>query len=118
METQNVEQDKKHPYFIWWDPDITEQDVRDILAGDNVYRRVTMMSYIVNDAEFDDIWKYLSIRDIQANFWQIRWRTSQFRELWKQVLTLIGYAPDECTDPIAARLDLQPESRLALRAVA
>jgi hypothetical protein len=39
------------PYFIWWDQDTTEQDVREALAGDNLYRRVTVMSYILNDAE-------------------------------------------------------------------
>ena len=31
--------------------------MREALAGDNLYRRVTMMSYIVNDAELDDVWK-------------------------------------------------------------
>ena len=62
------------------------------------------MSYIVNDAEFDDVWKYVSVRDIQKHFWQIRWRTPHPRERWKQVLTLMGYPPNECSDPIAARI--------------
>jgi len=95
---------QERPYFIWWDQDITEQDIRDALAGDNLYRQITTMSYIVNDAEFDDIWKYVSIRDIQKHFWQIRWRTPGLRDRWKQVLTLMGYQPDECSDPIAARV--------------
>jgi len=97
-------EEKRRPYFIWWDQDVTEQDVRDALAGDNLYRRITVMSYIINDAEFDDVWKYLSVRDIQKHFWQIRWRTPQLRDRWKQVLTLLGYPPDECSDPIAARV--------------
>ena len=42
--------------------------MREALAGDNLYRRVTMMSYIVNDAELDDVWKYVSVRDIQQYF--------------------------------------------------
>lgn len=27
------------PYFIWWDQDVTEQDLREALASDNLYRR-------------------------------------------------------------------------------
>ncbi len=94
----------KHPYFIWWNEDLTEQDLRDALAGDNLYRRVTAMSYILNDAEFDDVWKFLGVRDIREHFWQIRWRTPQLRNRWKQVLDLMGYSPDECSDPVAARV--------------
>lgn len=99
-----MQESKTRPYFIWWDQDITEQDVWDALASDNLYRRITVMSYIVNDAEFDDVWKFLSIRDVQKHFWQIRWRTPQLRERWKQVLSSMGYPPDECADPIAARI--------------
>jgi hypothetical protein len=94
----------KHPYFAWWNEDLTEQDLRDALAGENLYRRVTVMSYILNDAEFDDVWKFLSVRDIQEHFWQIRWRTPHLRDQWKQVLDLMGYSPNECSDPVAARV--------------
>src|SRR3972149_11403313 len=60
--SMHAERTSARPYFIWWDQDVTEQDLRDALAGDNLYRRVTVMSYIVNDADFDDVWKYLSVR--------------------------------------------------------
>ena len=95
---------KQHPYFIWWDQDVTEQDLRDALASDNLYRRITVMSYIVNDAEPDDVWKYLTAQDIQKSFWRIRWRSPRLRDQWQSELISKGYPPDECADPIAARV--------------
>lgn len=95
---------KAKPYFIWWDPRITEDDVRKALASNNLYRRITYMSYILNDAEFEDVWKYLKLKDVQENFWRIRWRTESSQNRWRQLLTLLGYPPNECADPRAARI--------------
>lgn len=92
------------PYFIWWDRNITEADVYEALASDNLYTRVTYMSYILNEAEFEDVWKYLKVREIQEHFWQIRWRTADLQEHWRQLLTVLGYPPSECVDPRAARI--------------
>ena len=92
------------PYFIWWDPRVTEDDVRKALASNNLYRRITYMSYILNDAEFEDVWKYLKLKDVQENFWRIRWRTESSQNRWRQLLTLLGYPPNECADPRAARI--------------
>ena len=38
-----MQESKTRPYFIWWDQDITEQDVWDALACDNLYRRITVI---------------------------------------------------------------------------
>ena len=89
-------------YFIWWDPRIAEDDVRKAIASDDLYERVTYMSYVLNDARFEDIWKFLKLEDVQRHFWQIRWRTPGLRENWRQVLTLLGYPPDDCANPRAA----------------
>ncbi len=94
----------KKPYFIWWDQDVTEDDVREALKSDNLYTRITYMSYILNDAEFEDIWKFLKVKDVQENFWRIRWRTATIQNQWQQLLTLLGYPPNECADPRAARI--------------
>jgi hypothetical protein len=93
------------PYFIW-NADLTEEDVRRILAEGSDYSRVQLMSTILQVARFEDIWKYLSPRDVQKWFWQIRWRDADVREHWKHALTLWGYPPDECPDPVAARLSV------------
>ena len=91
------------PYFIW-NADLTEENVRQILATGSDYSRVQMMSTILHYARFNDIWKYLSVCDVQKRFWQIPWRDVELRDYWKWALTLWGYPPDECADPVAARL--------------
>jgi len=101
---EKAEEKKAGVYFIWWNPNITENDVRRALASPNLYRRVTYMSYILNDARFEDIWKFLNLHDIQKHFWQIRWRTPEVREMWRQILILLGCPPDERPDPRATRV--------------
>ena len=101
---EKAEEKKAGVYFIWWNPNITEDDVRRALASNNLYRRVTYMSYILNDAKFEDIWKFVKLQDIQKHFWQIRWRTPEVREMWRQILTMVGYAPGECLDSRATRV--------------
>ena len=87
---QNMISKTNKPYFIWWDQDVTEDDVREALKSDNLYTRITYMSYILNDAEFEDIWKFLKVKDVQENFWRIRWRTATIQNQWQQLLTLLG----------------------------
>jgi hypothetical protein len=96
---------KTKPYFIWWDQKLTVEDVREAIAStDNLYRRITYMSYVLNDAEFEDIWRFVTLNDVQKEFWRIRWRTETVRETWRKLLTLLGYPPDDCADPRSARL--------------
>jgi hypothetical protein len=78
--------------------------VRRILASGSNYSRVQMMSTILYYARFHDIRKYLDVCNAQKWFWQIPWRDAELRDYWKWALTLWGYPPDECPDPIAARL--------------
>jgi hypothetical protein len=100
-----MESAKQRPYFIW-NADLSEEDVRRILAEGSVYSRTQLMGTILQYARFADIWKYVSVRDVQAHFWQIPWRDVALRDYWKWSLTLWGYPPDECADPIAARFSL------------
>ena len=91
-------------YFIWWDPRVTENDVHTAIASDDLYERVTYMSYVLNDARFEDIWKFVKLADIQKHFWQIRWRWISQLEMWRELLVLLGYPPGECEDWRAARV--------------
>ena len=101
----NTSTQHERPYFIW-NADLTEQDVRRILAKGSDYSRVQMISTILHYARFKDIWKYVSAHDVQKWFWQIPWRDQELRDHWKWALTRWGFPPDECADPVAARLSL------------
>jgi len=77
--------ERKSVYFFW-DYDLTEEDVRAILRGEDENQIVWVISRIVNYALWDDIWKYLRIADIRRYFARIHWRTPYFQDLWGYAL--------------------------------
>jgi len=64
-----MDDSKQRPYFIW-DYDYTEEDVRAILRGDDEYAQVQMMVRILERCAWDDIWRYLTLKEIR-NYWTV-----------------------------------------------
>lgn len=75
----------KRPYFIW-DYDISEEQVWEILRGDNETRKVWLISRILQYARWDDIWKYLTLDDVRKYFDQIYWRFPFIKDMWAHAL--------------------------------
>ena len=84
---------KARPYFIW-DADLTEEDVRAILAGQRgELEQVQMIAHIMQNARFEDIWKYLKLADI-VKHWPLVYRMlwpQESKELWAWALRVWGY---------------------------
>jgi len=78
--------DTKRPYFLW-DYDLTEADVRRILASDNETEKIWMMSRIVESATYEDIWKYISYKQFVQYFPQLRLKP-QLRRVWERALSV------------------------------
>jgi c-di-GMP-related signal transduction protein len=73
---------KQRPYFIW-DYDLSEEDVRAILRGDNEYEKVQMMVRIMESAHWEDIWNYLTLAQIQEHWPEIQRRMrKEIRDAW------------------------------------
>ncbi|MCL4395874.1 MAG: hypothetical protein M1482_13905 [Chloroflexi bacterium] len=70
-EKEKTERASQRPYFIW-DYDLTEEDVRAILRGDNEYEKVQMMVRILERCSWSDIWNYLSLGQVHRYWSQIR----------------------------------------------
>lgn len=68
------------PYFFW-DYDITEEEIRDILRGDNEVERAWVITRILEYARWEDIWRYLTLDDVRENFEQLGLK-SYLRDLW------------------------------------
>jgi hypothetical protein len=82
---------KQRPYFIW-DYDLTEDDVRSILRGDNEYEKVQMMVRILESARWEDIWQYLTVAEVRRYWQQIaRWLRPAIREAWTWAWEMWGY---------------------------
>lgn len=77
---------KQRPYFIW-DYDLTEDDVRTILRGDNEYEKVQMMVRILESARWEDIWQYLTLAEVRRYWPQLYRRMRRpVRDVWAWAL--------------------------------
>ncbi len=85
METQTEKQERKNVYFFW-DYDLTEEDVRAILRGENETEKIWVMTRILEAAHWNDIWQFLTLKDIRSNFARIQWRTPYLKDLWAHAL--------------------------------
>ncbi len=85
----NTNTQLKRPYFLW-DYDLTDGDVRRILAGDNETERQWMMGRILTNARYEDVWKYLRVSDIVHEFPYLRMRR-EVKEAWRYAFTVWGY---------------------------
>ncbi|MDH7487400.1 MAG: hypothetical protein QHJ81_14145 [Anaerolineae bacterium] len=74
----------KRPYFFW-DYDITEEEIRRILRGDNEVGKAWVITRILEYARWEDIWRYLTLDDIRKNFQQLGLKP-YFRDLWSYAL--------------------------------
>ncbi|HBY97942.1 MAG: hypothetical protein M5U01_23790 [Ardenticatenaceae bacterium] len=80
--THQIERPAQRPYFIW-DYDLTEDEVRAILRGDNEYEKVQMMVRILESARWDDIWRYLTLAEVRRYWPQIYPRMRrEVRDVW------------------------------------
>ena len=79
----------KRPYFLW-DYDLTDQQVREILAGDNKTERRWMMARILTNARYEDVWSYIRLSDLAREYPYLRMRR-EVKEAWSHALTVWGY---------------------------
>jgi hypothetical protein len=77
------------PYFLW-DYDLNDEQIRDILHGDNDVEKAWLVGRILTHAKFDDVWKYLTVEDIIAIFPKLQLPQKVKRD-WERTLSVWGY---------------------------
>lgn len=81
---------KRRPYFLW-DYDLTEDDVRAILQGENEYEKIQMMVRILESARWNDIWKYLTLEEVKRYWPQLQCRMRrELRDVWAWAMEVWG----------------------------
>ena len=85
MSEHDTQARSQRPYFLW-DYDLTEEQVRAILRGDDEMEKAWLITRILEYARWDDIWRYLTVADIRLNFENLSFRRPQDRELWAYAL--------------------------------
>jgi hypothetical protein len=74
----------QRPYFFW-DYDISEEDIRRILRGDNEVEKAWVITRILEYARWEDIWRYLTLADVRENFQRLGLKP-YIRDLWTYAL--------------------------------
>lgn len=82
-------QDAETPYFMW-DYNLTNAQIKQSLkTGDEVEKK-WLVGKILTHASFDDVWKYLSLKEVVSAFNNLR-ISSQTRKMWTSALKVWGY---------------------------
>lgn len=74
------------PYFLW-DYDLTEDDVRRILRGENQTDKIWILSRILESARFEDVWKYTSLSDVRSMMPVLKIK-KPIRQAWERALAV------------------------------
>ena len=74
------------PYFLW-DYDLTDDDVRQILRGENQTDKIWILSRILESARFEDVWKYTSLTEVKQMFPSLKLK-KPIREAWEHALSV------------------------------
>ena len=85
-EKTNRTSGSKRPYFFW-DYDITEDEIREILRSGDEAEKAWVITRILEYARWEDIWKYLTVDDIRENFDRLGLKP-YFKELWAYALSI------------------------------
>lgn len=78
-----------NPYFLW-DYDLSEEDVKRILRQGDEQDKQWLVGRILEHAHFNDVFKYLSLREILRFFPELKMRPIT-RRYWQRALSAWGY---------------------------
>lgn len=77
------------PYFIW-DYDLSEDKIRVILRKGDEPEKLWLIGRILTHARFEDVWQYLTLKDIAEAFPKLR-LPSEVKKDWQRALNVWGY---------------------------
>ena len=73
--------------YFFPDRPVTETEARRMLAGDSPVERAEVVSHLLRYAEWDDIWTYVSRREVREIFPQLDLPDS-LRAAWARILKI------------------------------
>ncbi len=75
------------PWFLWWDDvRIFEEEVREKLRSPDPVERGNWVGRIMREATLRDVWRFLSLREIQRDWPHIERNLGRRRAFWRYLL--------------------------------
>jgi hypothetical protein len=87
---------RDRPWFLW-DVPVTEAELRVKLRTPDLDARAQWQACILREACFGEVWQYLTIEDVLANWTHIRRHLGRRRRFWEWLLD--GWRKDGLLDP-------------------
>jgi hypothetical protein len=107
---------KCRPYFLW-DYDLTEDDVRAILRGENEYEKIQMMVRILESARWNDIWKYLTLEEVKRYWPQLQRRMRrELRDVWAWAMEMEVWGSESAHEEFEERFSTVSYRQVFIRA--
>jgi hypothetical protein len=72
------------PYFLW-DVEIDEEQFRERLRAADPDVRAQWQGWLMAEARWTDVWQYLSVHEILANWDHIRRHLGRSRAFWEHL---------------------------------
>jgi len=71
------------PYF--WDYKLTAKNLKEILASGDEIKKRWAMARLVESAPFEEIWDYISLKELQKDFPYLKLK-KPIRAVWQKAL--------------------------------
>jgi hypothetical protein len=82
---------QRTPYFLW-DYDLTDQDVRAILRGDDEDQKTWIIARLLESARYEDVWQYISLAELRSIFPKLQLKP-QVKAAWEFALQVWSSEP-------------------------
>jgi hypothetical protein len=80
-----LESPDAQPYFLW-DVPITVAELRQRLRHPEPRERALWMARVMREARYDDVWRFLSLRDVLEHYDLIQRHLGRRRRFWDFLL--------------------------------
>lgn len=81
---------KRRLSFLW-DYDLDQKEVKKALKQDNEFTRHWLVTRILESAKYNDIWKYLTLKDLTKIFPKLKLKRP-VEEAWQKAFKAWGIA--------------------------
>jgi len=77
------------PYFLW-DYDWSDSKVKRVIKAGDEYQKRWLIARILESAKFEDVFKYLSLKEILQTFPRLKLKPP-IKEAWERAFKVWGY---------------------------
>jgi hypothetical protein len=84
--TTDLAREDDRPYFLW-DEDTSVAEFRRALAGADARERARLIGKLMREARDPDVWKFVTPREVWADFASIEPYLGRRRAFWTYLLT-------------------------------